>query len=131
MKLAPLQPVRCARSERVESRSRSQITAPASATLNSRVRNAAILQAASFPARILRFVPRVSIEGRSSGRADEEPFVNFQVIDPGYVRAMRIPLLRGRAFTHTDDMDAPPVALVSARTAQRFWPDTDPIGRRR
>jgi putative ABC transport system permease protein len=74
--------------------------------------------------------PRVSIEGRSSGRADEEPFVNFQVIDPGYLRAMRIPLLRGRAFTHTDDMDAPPVAIVSARTAQRFWPDADPIGRR-
>jgi putative ABC transport system permease protein len=74
--------------------------------------------------------PRVSIEGRSSGRADEEPFVNFQVIDPGYIRAMRIPLLRGRAFVQTDDMNAPPVALVSARTAQRFWPDADPIGRR-
>jgi putative ABC transport system permease protein len=74
--------------------------------------------------------PRVSIEGRSSGRADEEPFVNFQAIDPGYVRAMRIPLLQGRGFVHTDDQNAPPVALVSARTAQRFWPGEDPIGRR-
>jgi putative ABC transport system permease protein len=74
--------------------------------------------------------PRVSIEGRSSGRADEEPFVNFQVIDPGYLRTMRIPLLRGRGLVATDDANAPPVALVSARTAQRFWPDADPIGRR-
>jgi predicted permease len=75
--------------------------------------------------------PRVSIEGRSSvGRADEEPFVNFQLIDPGYLRAMRIPLVRGRGFVRTDDMNAPPVALVSTRAAQRFWPNQDPIGRR-
>jgi predicted permease len=75
--------------------------------------------------------PRVSVEGRTSaGRADEEPFVNFQLIDPGYLRTMGIPLVRGRAFVRTDDRDAPPVAIVSARTAERFWPGADPIGRR-
>lgn len=75
--------------------------------------------------------PRVFVEGRTStGRADEEPFVNFQLIDPGYLRTMGIPLVRGRAFVRTDAADAPPVAIVSARTAERFWPGADPIGRR-
>jgi putative ABC transport system permease protein len=43
---------------------------------------------------------------------------------------MAIPLVRGRAFERTDDGDAPPAAIVSARTADRFWPGVDPIGRR-
>ncbi len=74
---------------------------------------------------------RVAVEGRSSaGRADEEPFANIQLIDPGYFNAMRIPLRRGRAFTPTDREGATPVAIVSDRTARRLWGTDDPIGRR-
>lgn len=74
--------------------------------------------------------PRVAVEGRESGRADESPFVNLQLIDRGYFEAMRIPLVRGRRFEETDDQTAPPVAIVSERTAHRFWANEDPIGRR-
>lgn len=74
--------------------------------------------------------PRVLVEGRASGRADEEPFINFQVIDAGYFGAMGIPLLQGRTFAWTDDASSPPVAVVSRRTAQRFWAGEDPLGRR-
>ena len=47
--------------------------------------------AVSTPSFTAMSSPRVSIEGRSSGRADEEPFVNFQVIEhlwdqPQFVR---------------------------------------------
>lgn len=81
-------------------------------------------------ARLDQASPRVTIEGRDSGRADESPFVNLQLIDPGYLATMRIPLLRGRRFELTDDQRAPLVAMVSERAAKRFWGDADPLGRR-
>jgi predicted permease len=74
--------------------------------------------------------PRVAVEGRESGRADEAPFVNLQLIDPGYLDAMGISLLRGRSVERTDDQTAPLVGLVSQRAARRFWGEDDPLGRR-
>jgi putative ABC transport system permease protein len=74
--------------------------------------------------------PRVHIEGRSTGRADEEPFANLQLVDGGYFRAMQIALRRGRTFAPTDLESSTPVALVSERAAQRWWGGDDPIGRR-
>jgi putative ABC transport system permease protein len=74
--------------------------------------------------------PRVSVEGRDSGRADEAPFVNLQLIDSAYFDAMGIPVRKGRRFERTDDTSSPPVAIVSERTARRLWGDEDPVGRR-
>jgi putative ABC transport system permease protein len=74
--------------------------------------------------------PRVSLEGQSAADAAAQPFVNFQIISPGYFDVMRIPLRAGRAFTEFDSSDAPLVAIVSERAARRFWGDQDPIGRR-
>jgi putative ABC transport system permease protein len=74
--------------------------------------------------------PRVSIEGRSASDAEAQPFVNFQVISPGYFDVMRIPLLHGRPFTEFDRADTSLVAIVSDRAARRFWGSDDPIGRR-
>ncbi len=74
--------------------------------------------------------PRVTVEGRDSGRADEAPFVNLQLVDPGYFDAMRIPLHRGRRFERFDDESSPLVAIVSERAARRFWGEADPLGRR-
>jgi putative ABC transport system permease protein len=53
------------------------------------------------------------------------------VVSPEYFAAMRIPILRGRAFTAADARDTVnKVALVSAALAERMWPGMDPIGRR-
>jgi putative ABC transport system permease protein len=38
--------------------------------------------------------------------------------------------LQGRALTAADRAETPLVALVSRSTAQRFWPDQSPIGKR-
>jgi predicted permease len=52
------------------------------------------------------------------------------ILTPDYIRLMGIPLLRGRELT-TADMgpDTPPVALVTASTARKAWPNQDPIGK--
>src|SRR5215472_14600797 len=41
---------------------------------------------------------------------------------------MGIRLLQGRDFTSRDNIDAPPVAIVSDRLARRLWPGGDAVG---
>jgi putative ABC transport system permease protein len=51
-------------------------------------------------------------------------------VTPGYLEALRVPLVRGRSFTDSDAPPAPPVVIVDEQLANRFWPNADPIGRR-
>jgi putative ABC transport system permease protein len=51
-------------------------------------------------------------------------------VDPGFFRAMRIPLLKGRDFTPFDTTASAPVVIINQAMAARYWPDTDPVGRR-
>jgi predicted permease len=41
---------------------------------------------------------------------------------------MGIPLLRGRTFDNSDQVNAPNAALISQSMAQKYWPREDPIG---
>jgi putative ABC transport system permease protein len=52
----------------------------------------------------------------------------WRLAGPGYFAAMGIPL-RGREFTSRDVAEAPPVAIISAALAERYFPNQDPIGR--
>lgn len=51
-------------------------------------------------------------------------------ISPDYFKAMRIPLLDGRAFADADREDSPQVTIVSRAFADRYWPGASPVGRR-
>src|SRR5207237_9262624 len=44
--------------------------------------------------------------------------------------AMEILLLRGRRFSETDNADVPPVTIINAALAKRYWPNEDAIGKR-
>jgi predicted permease len=52
--------------------------------------------------------------------------VQARHITPGYMRAMRIPILRGRDVVDSDEE----VMLVSREVAKLYWGSDDPIGRR-
>ena len=47
-----------------------------------------------------------------------------------YFQTFGIPLIRGRWFGPEDRVDSLQVAVVSAHTAQAFWPGENPIGKR-
>jgi predicted permease len=72
----------------------------------------------------------VSLDGRRVDRnANNGLMVRANVISPGYLDAMGIPILRGRNFTAADEPSAPAVAIVSRSLAGRLWPQSDPIGK--
>jgi putative ABC transport system permease protein len=83
-----------------------------------------------FPLSVFMDGRPIEIEGHPVPVGQQPPAVLFNQIDPGYFDTMRISLLRGRAFTKSDDESAPLVAIVNETMAQKFWLGTDPIGKR-
>lgn len=60
----------------------------------------------------------------------EEITVDLYVVTPGYLRAMEIPLQKGRPIVEHDTADSEKVALINQTMANQLWPNQDPIGRR-
>ena len=54
----------------------------------------------------------------------------MNVVGPGYLRTLGIPLLKGRDFTERDTQATPLAALINQAMARKYWPDQDPIGAR-
>jgi putative ABC transport system permease protein len=52
------------------------------------------------------------------------------MISSGYFRALGIPLLSGRGFSEQDGANAAPVVIINETLARRYWPDSDPLGKR-
>ena len=50
---------------------------------------------------------RITVENRQTGAEDDYPRVSLQGVSPDYFRAMGIPVLRGRAFTESDELESP------------------------
>jgi putative ABC transport system permease protein len=69
------------------------------------------------------------IEGRPAAMFAQQPTVRVRSISPGYLLAMRIPLLRGRDVSDADTAGRPRVVLISESMATRFWPGEDPLGK--
>src|ERR1700722_10289291 len=72
----------------------------------------------------------VTFEGQSVPLGQQAPSLFFNSIDPTYFEALRVPLLRGRAFTESDNQTAPPVVIVNQIMADKFWPRQDALGKR-
>jgi putative ABC transport system permease protein len=60
----------------------------------------------------------------------EEISVDMYVTTPGYLKAMDISTLRGRALSDQDTPDSAKVALINESMAEQLWPGKDPLGRR-
>jgi predicted permease len=53
----------------------------------------------------------------------------FNLVSPEYFKTLGIPLLLGRIFTSEEAASKSEVVVISQPTAQRFWPNQDPIGK--
>jgi putative ABC transport system permease protein len=71
-----------------------------------------------------------TIEGDPPPRPGEEPAMQTRVVTPGFFKAMDVPLLRGRGFAATDNAASPQVVLLNEAAVKRFFPSSNPIGRR-
>jgi putative ABC transport system permease protein len=71
----------------------------------------------------------ISVEGRETGTGPGAVAL-IDLVEPAYFLTVRIPLLRGRAFTSGDSIAAPRVAVVNETIARHFWSGKDPIGAR-
>ncbi|MBI3667792.1 MAG: ABC transporter permease [Acidobacteria bacterium] len=72
---------------------------------------------------------KVSVEG-AAPLPEGEMFASRFLAGPGYLEAVGIPLLAGRDLSTRDNENAPKVCVVSAALAGKFFPNTNPIGRR-
>jgi putative ABC transport system permease protein len=71
-----------------------------------------------------------SIPGRPAPRPGEGPAATFRAVMPDYFTTMRLPIVRGRAFTEADRLGASDVVIVNEFMAARHWPGEDAIGQR-
>jgi putative ABC transport system permease protein len=92
------------------------------------IRDAAISSGLPFGAGNYTTTP-IQTVGKSVLPAGTAVPIDWRIVSPGFFRTLEIPLLRGRDFTDADAPPAPPVIIVSQRTAQTFWGADDPIGR--
>jgi putative ABC transport system permease protein len=73
---------------------------------------------------------RITVENRQTGAEDDYPRVSLQGVSPDYFRALGVPMLRGRAFTESDALESPSVAILPESLAKRCFPNENPIGKR-
>jgi putative ABC transport system permease protein len=58
----------------------------------------------------------------------DHPGAGYLMVKPDYFKAMKIPVLQGRAFSRADTKDSPLVVMISEAFARKYFPDRDPIG---
>jgi putative ABC transport system permease protein len=71
-----------------------------------------------------------AVEGQPDPGRGKRPGAHYSVACPNYFKALGVPLLAGREFTHQDTVAAPAVAIVNQTMALRFWPKENPVGKR-
>jgi putative ABC transport system permease protein len=70
------------------------------------------------------------VEGEPQPAPGHENEGRYRVCTADYFSTMRIPVLKGRAFTEQDKAGATPVVIVNETLARKHWPGQDPIGKR-
>jgi putative ABC transport system permease protein len=91
------------------------------------VQAAGVVNQLPFSGRNLGF--SFTVVGHPQLGPEDTASANYRFISPDYLRALGIPLLRGRDFNEHDTRESPPVALINGTLAKRYFPNEDPIGK--
>ncbi len=73
---------------------------------------------------------QIEIEHSAIDVKQNRPQVSLVLQSPGYLDAIRLPLLLGRGFNETDGMTGHRSAILTRACAQHFWPNQNAIGKR-
>jgi putative ABC transport system permease protein len=71
----------------------------------------------------------MEIIGKPKPAKGFEPVADVRVISHDYLKAMGVPVLKGRLFNENDPNDAKGRVIINDTMARRHWPGEDPIGR--
>jgi putative ABC transport system permease protein len=71
-----------------------------------------------------------TVEGYQPPEGQPSPWGDLRLVTPGFFEAMKVSLVKGRYFTDADREGSVPVVIVDREQVRRYWPDTDPIGKR-
>ncbi|HEY1338585.1 MAG TPA: ABC transporter permease, partial [Bryobacteraceae bacterium] len=69
------------------------------------------------------------VEGKTTDASNAENF-HIRHVTPGYFKALRAPVLEGRAIDDRDRIGTTPVCVVNARLARQIWPRESAVGHR-
>jgi predicted permease len=72
----------------------------------------------------------MTIEAKPTARRGEEMNTLYQWVDPGFFRALGVPLVRGRALSESDRDTTARVGVINETFARRAFPGEDPVGHR-
>jgi putative ABC transport system permease protein len=70
-----------------------------------------------------------TVFGRPILNPADRPTADHKGVTPDFFRALGVPLLRGRAFTEADRLEAPGVVIINDALARRVFPNDDPVGK--
>jgi putative ABC transport system permease protein len=70
------------------------------------------------------------IEGLVVPPKEPGPWGDIRQVSPDFFRALEVPLVKGRVFTEEDGPGAVKVAVIDEEMVKRYFPKTDPIGKR-
>jgi putative ABC transport system permease protein len=69
-----------------------------------------------------------TIAGRAPVSPGETPFAQHRWVGPGYFETMKIPLVRGRDITDSDNDHAPGAIIIDQALQRHFFGAEDPLG---
>lgn len=69
-----------------------------------------------------------AVEGAPHAESGQAPYAERKSITSDFLTTMGMRLIAGRSINDQDTLNAPRVALVDERFAQRWWPDESPLG---
>jgi predicted permease len=72
----------------------------------------------------------ISITGRALAPGENPPVPGWNIATPGYLQAMRIPIIQGRDISDSDGPDAQKVVIIDQFLARKYFPKGDAIGAR-
>ncbi len=67
-------------------------------------------------------------EDRVIAPGERSPRGDWQVVTPGYFETLGITVVEGRGPEDRDAVGAPPVLIVNQSLAEKYWPDSSPVG---